>query len=359
MPHLDAQTVHIDAAVARRLAEFGSPTEAPPHPLLADFNHLLHELRTIELRGLPLDGGVLLSAGCAGRWYFDWLEDAVGPIDRHIGVERYSPEPDDLPANATWIAESASAMPGVDDGSVDVVFSGQNLEHLWIDDMVGFFAESHRVLRSGGWLVVDSPNRLAVEALGWVHPEHTIEITADEAIGLFEAAGFDIRSVRGLWSCRSRSGQWLSLVPEPGDVATILERSVSPRDPAGDFVWWIDAQRAERGVDRDRLRGRVEQLFATHWTDRVNRNAQLDPEPGVVYRTDRFPLFPGLARVTASPPNMRVRVLDATGTEVGAGVGAVDVTTASTRFGMTVDVIADPGVESTGGPVTVAVELVH
>ena len=71
-------------------------------------------------------------------------------------------------------------MSEVGNASCDLVFSGQNLEHLWPDEVSGFLLEAARVLRPGGHLVVDSPNRLLTAPLNWSHPEHTIELTLAE-----------------------------------------------------------------------------------------------------------------------------------------------------------------------------------
>jgi len=343
-PHLDRQTTDFARVLDERLAAPAPPAPAG-HLLLTAFNHLLHELRTIELRNLPATDRVLLSAGCAGGWYFEWLEAAAGPFERHIGVELYSPRPERLPTGVTWIVETASHMPTIEPASVDVVFSGQNFEHLWIDDMAGFLGEAYRVLRPGGHLVVDSPNRLATEALAWVHPEHTIELTADEAVELFTLAGFDVETVRGLWSCRDRTGAWQRLEPEPGDAAAILDRAARRSDVDDTFIWWIEARRSDRPVDQDAVAAHVAGLFARHWPARVARGTELLPvvagATGVVYRTAALPLFAGTVDVTASHPQLTVHVQRADGSTVASAPGELTVDLATTEFGAVVELIAE------------------
>lgn len=361
--------MRIDELVGLRLAERDGATSAGAGSLiLTDFNHLLHELRTIELRSLPVDGGVLLSAGCAGLWYFDWIRDNVPNVGHHVGVELYEDRPLGLPADVTWWSRSASDMPDVVDGSIDVVFSGQNFEHLSARDMAGFLLESNRVLRPGGTLAVDSPNRLAVEALDWTHPEHTIEMTVPEAETLFTAAGFRVARRRGLWNCRDRrTREWQVLAPEPGDVAAILERSLGGRGIDDDFVWWIEAERVA-DPDETRVRAEVAALFDRHWHARVNRGVHCVGErtgdggwrlpagsAGLVYATRPLPIFAGTVDVRASHPMLRVRVVDDTGAELASGVDAVELELAATSFGVTVELIADRPLDETIDGVAVTI----
>lgn len=329
-----------------------SPAAGAASVVMTDFNHIVHELRTIELRHLPATDKVLLSAGCAGTWYFDWLERCAGPFQEHIGVELYSPRPADLPPNVRWIAQSASDMSAVPSQSVDVVFSGQNFEHLWEHDVVGFLLESHRVLRPGGVLVVDSPNRLLAEALHWSHPEHTIELTAGEAAALLDVAGFDVTVVRGLWNCRDeRTGEWLPLDFQTPEEA--LRRCSTRRGVDDDFIWWIEATRTERPSDAEAVRALVHANFERHWNTRVNRVAVCTGtsstdagwcvdrgSSGMVYRTWGFPLFDGTYEARASDPRLRIRLSDPTGATINEGLSTVSGRIATT-FGVIAELFAD------------------
>ena len=306
-----------------------------------DFNLLLHELRTIELRRLPIKNGVLLSAGCAGRWYFDWVDEAVGPLQRHIGVELFSQRPESLPRHVEWIAASASAMAEVPSGSVGTVYSGQHLEHLWNDEMVSFFAEASRVLVDGGSLVIDSPNRLATEGMGWVQPEHTIEITAAEAEQLLVLAGFDVTVRRGLWNCRDRDGtSWQTLFPA-GNAAAIIDRAAGRFDLDDAFVWWVEATKSDRPFRGAELATEVGRLFDAHWTNRVNRATSLEDDQGTTWLvTQGFPLFEGDYTVTAGGRPMIVRRAD--GSELARGTSIAERVDA-TEFGVRVAIELDGG----------------
>ena len=263
---------HEPASIPAAPAVPAAPLPAVPPPL--DVNLLLHQSRGAFLREMPPGARRLLSAGCAGLWYFDWIEQTYGRVPEHLGIEYYSPRPDGLPDNVTWIANTASDMSGVGDASCDLVFSGQNLEHLWPEEVAGFALEAARVLRPGGHLVIDSPNRLLTAPLNWSHPEHTIELTPDEACELVRLAGFDVMLARGIWLCRDpRSGEVLPFDPNrEAPHWSVTERLLVARDrPDDSFIWWIEATRSARAPDAGAVHALMARLFRDHWPERVQR----------------------------------------------------------------------------------------
>jgi len=208
---------------------------------MANFDDMIHAERGRLLRELPKGAKTICSAGCAGGWYFDWIAQEYGPVDRHIGVELYSPQPADLPANVQWIQNSVANMVDVGSGSVDLLISGQNIEHLYYDDLIGFLRESNRVVRDGGHLCVDSPNRAITQDLGYIQPQHVLELSVPEAIALVEAAGFRIVDVFGIWNCADGLKRYADVLSLSGDVE---QRRLSARtNPQTSFIWWIVAQK--------------------------------------------------------------------------------------------------------------------
>ena len=103
------------------------PAELAKSAPSLEVNYLLHHSRGALLRGMPPGAQRLLSAGCAGNWYFDWIEETYGRVPEHLGIEYYAPKPEGLPDNVTWIASTVSDMSAVSSASCDLVFSGQNL----------------------------------------------------------------------------------------------------------------------------------------------------------------------------------------------------------------------------------------
>ena len=148
-----------------------------------------------------------------------------------------------------------------------MVLSGQNLEHLWPDEVVEFFLESARVLKSDGWLVFDSPNRLMTELLGWSHPEHTVELTPKEARALAELAGFDVVRLVGLWLCREpTTGRMMKFDPFGSeDQWSLIERVLAAEsNPEDSFLYWLVARKA-RDPQPDALAAQMHSIFRTAW----------------------------------------------------------------------------------------------
>ncbi len=242
---------------------------------VGDFNVFLHELRSSELARLPGGAKTVLHGGCAGGWYFDWFAERYATrVERHIGVEAFAGRPDGLGVDVEWLERSLGDLAPVGDGEIDLVFAGQVIEHLWPEDVTSFLLESRRVLRPGGVLAVDSPNRRVTTAIGWEHPEHTVEFRPDEAIELLELAGFEQIRVRGLWLCFDRKrNRFLPLEGDAGRRAVPVERRVTEAEsrPEDSFVWWAEAVRGDRRPEPALLARRVERIYADYRRFRFSR----------------------------------------------------------------------------------------
>jgi len=88
------------------------------------------------------------------------------------------------------------------DGAIDVAVSMQVIEHLW--DQPGFLAETCRVLRPAGTLVISTPNRLTFSPGQEtpLNPYHTRELAAVELTELIRTAGFTLLRMYGVWHGR-------------------------------------------------------------------------------------------------------------------------------------------------------------
>ena len=87
------------------------------------------------------------------------------------------------------------------DASYDMVFSGQSIEHVCEHDGDRMLTEAFRVLRPGGHLCLDTPNRAATKMQlgdGLSNPDHKLEYTHEQLTQKIEGAGFVIEVAQGM-----------------------------------------------------------------------------------------------------------------------------------------------------------------
>jgi SAM-dependent methyltransferase len=179
----------------------------------------LHRSRSLFVRSLPrarviLDlGGTHLSAdeGAFVRLGYPY------PFDRLVIVDLPSDDRHELyQSDATvervetsqgpveYAYHSMADLSRYPDATFDLVYSGQSIEHVPEDVADKVIAETHRVLRPGGWFCLDTPNgrlcRLQLEGsdLRVTNPDHDVEYDHEELQAKLEAGGFVIDEAKGL-----------------------------------------------------------------------------------------------------------------------------------------------------------------
>ena len=105
------------------------------------------------------------------------------------------------PTKVRYLHQSMTDLSGVGDESVDMVWSGESIEHITLEQAGQMFQEVWRVLKPGGYFCLDTPNRnitkiQSPEAL--IHPEHKLEYTPSQLTNNLSLAGFDILQVLGV-----------------------------------------------------------------------------------------------------------------------------------------------------------------
>jgi SAM-dependent methyltransferase len=90
------------------------------------------------------------------------------------------------------------------DGSFDLAWSGQSIEHVDVHAGARMCREVHRVLAPGGFFCLDTPNR-GITSIhtrdvggGFVHPEHRHEYRVSELRQVLLESGFEIVDERGI-----------------------------------------------------------------------------------------------------------------------------------------------------------------
>ena len=86
------------------------------------------------------------------------------------------------------------------EASFDLVFSGQSIEHVPVDEADKVLGEVARVLRPGGHLALDTPNATVcrLQQAEFIDPDHEHEYTHGEMSDKLRANGFEILEAKGL-----------------------------------------------------------------------------------------------------------------------------------------------------------------
>ncbi len=95
------------------------------------------------------------------------------------------------------------------DGSFDLVYSGQSIEHVTEAQGEQVAREAFRVLAPGGWICLDTPNgplwRLRSDEP--MNHDHKIEYSAGQLVALLERVGFVVSECKGLNLMRRGAAQ--------------------------------------------------------------------------------------------------------------------------------------------------------
>jgi len=93
------------------------------------------------------------------------------------------------------VAASATDLGVLADGTVDVVFASNFLEHLDRRDIVATIEEAKRVLRAGGRLILLQPSIRFCARDYWMFLDHVTPVDDRALCELLQALGFDLEEV--------------------------------------------------------------------------------------------------------------------------------------------------------------------
>jgi ubiquinone/menaquinone biosynthesis C-methylase UbiE len=183
--------------------------------LHSDLSTSLHESRGRFVRSLPPSRRIVdIGGSCQGSTKGAMVEAGWPyPFERLTIVDLPSDERHELYQTRAapevvrtelgpveYLYQSMTTLEGIPDRSIDLVYSGQSIEHVTRDETREVYREVLRVLRPGGLFALDTPNaRLTrLQQDEFVDPDHDYEYTHAELSGDLEAAGFEIVEAKGL-----------------------------------------------------------------------------------------------------------------------------------------------------------------
>ena len=183
--------------------------------LYSDLSTSLHESRGRFVRSLPPARQIVdIGGSCQGStkgalveagwpYPFERLTIVDLPSDERHEFYQTETAPEVVETElgpVAYLYQSMTTLEGIGDGSVDLVYSGQSIEHVTREETRDVYREVLRVLRPGGLFALDTPNaRLTrLQQDEFVDPDHDYEYTHAELSGDLEAAGFEIVDAKGL-----------------------------------------------------------------------------------------------------------------------------------------------------------------
>lgn len=134
---------------------------------------------------------------------FDELIIVELPSDERHEHYRDVKEGDTVPTHlgpVHYRYHSMTDLSGYEDHSVDLVYSGQTIEHVEEHEADRVLAEVRRVLRPGGFFAVDTPNgavcRLKQDE--FIDPDHKVEYTHSQMLDKLRRSGLEVVRQHGL-----------------------------------------------------------------------------------------------------------------------------------------------------------------
>jgi predicted SAM-dependent methyltransferase len=100
-----------------------------------------------------------------------------------------------------YLYTSMADLSQIPDRSIDLVFSGETIEHVSPDDCKKTLREVHRILKSDGSFCFDTPNRSVTEIQmpnNFINPDHKIEYRHSEMMTLLHEASLKVVEIKGI-----------------------------------------------------------------------------------------------------------------------------------------------------------------
>jgi len=163
------------------------------------------------------------------------------PTERFLGKDSAETQRTLQAARGTavrYVYASMGDLQSIGDASIDLVVSGESIEHVAEEEADRVCREAFRVLKAGGHFCLDTPNARVTRIQSpdnLIHPEHKKEYYVSELKDKLARSGFQIAAVKGV-------------CPMPATVASRLfdfgemaQNALLSDDPENCYLFYIHA----------------------------------------------------------------------------------------------------------------------
>ena len=198
-----AGALHASGEYHRRVGLPGRMLGHSLHSSRCDFVRSLPPGRVIvDLGGTDLGNpeGAMVSMGYPYR--FDRLTIIDLPSEDRHAIYRQDAEQERVETDlgpVFYRYHSMTDLSGFADSSVDLVYSGQSIEHVPPEDGRHVLKEVARILKPGGHIGLDTPNGRVtrLQQAEFIDPDHEVEYRLEELTAIIEGAGLEVVDVKG------------------------------------------------------------------------------------------------------------------------------------------------------------------
>ncbi|KAM3098563.1 DUF4214 domain-containing protein [Phormidesmis sp. 146-35] len=141
-----------------------------------------------------------------------------------------------------YIYTQMSDLGSFAEGSFDLVWSGESIEHVSREDAHLIFSQVYKLLKPDGVFALDTPNRRITQLqnpYGFIHPEHKLEYYYDDLIEMLEQHHFKIIQTKGIAEF-SKSAQAERFISEE-----IFAESGLNDNPRNSYLYYVACTRQE------------------------------------------------------------------------------------------------------------------
>jgi predicted SAM-dependent methyltransferase len=163
---------------AERIVDLGGSSEGNPCGAMIMYGYP-YSFKSLSIVELPREARHELYTEICGE-YDQVIETPQGPVN--------------------YVYTSMSDLSAFGDGTIDLVYAGQSIEHVTVEEAKTVLREVNRVLKPGGHFCFDTPNRKVtiLQFPNYVVDDHKYEYTHPEMVELLEGHGFAVREAKGL-----------------------------------------------------------------------------------------------------------------------------------------------------------------